>query len=141
MKKLVAGAAALVMCLGAVADEVWSTVIGDVIYEKDIGDVAVLSYPMDYPDTRGHVFIKGLGGNYDNRGHFSGYWSEPQMEVPLCDVTIIDGNGLETTNWGRVSITFLNSGFPSGWVALRGNCFGEPVDHLVGNPVVAPGVR
>ena len=141
MKKLVAGAAALVMCLGAVADEVWSTVIGDVIYEKDIGDVAVLSYPMDYPDTRGHVFIKGLGGNYDDRGHFSGYWSEPQMEEPLCDVTIIDGNGLETTNWGRVSITFLDSGFPSGWVALRGNCFGEPVDHLVGNPVVAPGVR
>ena len=141
MKKLVAGAAALVMCLGAVADEVWSTVIGDVIYEKDIGDTAVLSYPMDYPDTRGHVFIKGLGGNYDNRGHFSGYWSEPQMEEPLCDVTIIDGNGLETTNWGRVSITFLDSGFPSGWVALRGNCFGEPVDHLVGNPVVAPGVR
>ena len=141
MKKTIAAVAAVAICVGATADEVWSTVIGDVIYEKDMGEVAVLSYPMDYPDTRGHVFIMGLGGNFDSRGHFTGYWSEPQMEEALCGVAIVDGNGLETTNWGRVSITFLDEGFPSSWVALRGECFEEPSAHLVGNPVVAPGVK
>ena len=141
MKKLIAGTAAMAVCLGAVADEVWSTAIGDVIYEKDFGTIGVLSYPMDYPDMRGHVFISDLGGNYADRGHFTGYWSEPQMEDPLCDVMIVDADGLETTNWGRISITFLDKEFPSSWVALRGNCFDDPVDHLVGNPVVAPGVR
>lgn len=142
MKTIIASIAALGIGLGAVADEVWSTVIGDVIYEKDLGDVAVLSYPLDEGDLRGHVFISGLGGNYDDRGHFTGYWSEPMMDDgQLCDMAIVDGNGDTTYTWGRVTMTFLDNGFPSSWVAVRGDCFKEPTEHLVGNPVVAPGVK
>ena len=142
MKKLIAGTAALAICAGALADEVWSTSGGDVVYEKDIGDIAVLSYPMDEGDLRGHAFIFGLGGNYDDRGHFTGYWSEEMTdEDGLCPIAILDGNGLTTNNWGRVTITFLDEGFPSSWVAVRGHCFEEPSAHLVGHPVVAPGVK
>ncbi len=142
MKTLVAGAGAIAICLGAMADEVWSTPGGDVVYEKDLGEVAVLSYPLDQDELRGHAFISGLGGNYDDRGHFTGYWSEPEIEEDgLCPMAIVDGNGLTTRNWGRVTMTFLDTGFPSSWVAVRGHCFEEPSQHLVGNPVVAPGVR
>lgn len=142
MKKIIASIAAVGICASAVADEVWSTPIGDVVYEKDIGDVAVLSFPLEDEELRGHVFISGLGGNYDDRGHFTGYWSEPMLDDGgLCGMTIIDGNGETTNNWGRITITFLDTGFPSSWVAVRGDCFEEPNSHLVGNPVVAPGVR
>jgi len=133
--------AALTVWAAAFADEVWSTVIGDVIYEADINEIAVLSYPLEGNEERGHVFISGLGGNYDDRGHFEGYWSEPSLGHSGCQMSIVDENGRTTDNWGRVTITFLESGFPSGWVAVRGKCFEEPKEHLVGNPIVAPGVR
>lgn len=142
LKKVMITAAAVGICATSMADEVWSTDVGDVVYEKDIGDVAVLSYPTD-PESgqRGHVFIKGLGGNYDDRGHFTGYWSEPETGGEGCSMSIVDGNGLTTNNWGRVTMTFLDTGFPSSWVAVRGTCFEEPNSHLVGNPVVAPSAR
>jgi len=142
LKKSIVTIAAITICAVAAADEVWSTEIGDVVYEKDIGDIAVLSFPAGpEPDARGHVFISGLGGNYDARGHFTGYWSEPSSDDGLCPMSIVDGNGETTNNWGRVTMTFLDTGFPSSWVAVRGDCFAEPDSHLVGNPVVAPGVR
>jgi len=102
----------------------------------------VLSYPTDTESGElGHVFISGLGGNYDDRGYFTGYWSEAATDDGACPMAIVDGNGLTTNTWGRVTMTFLDTGYPSSWVALRGSCFEEPTSPLVGNPVVAPSAR
>lgn len=145
IKSRLAGAAALaILATGltsgaAQADEVWSTAIGDVVYEDEIGAYTVLSYPTIDPEKRGLVFLQGLAGNYDNRsGQWNGYWVEENGKGDgACMVSIVDHTGVETDNWGRIKLYFTETGFPSAWVAVRGSCFDEPSDALAGLPVVA----
>ncbi|MGH1420844.1 MAG: hypothetical protein ACRBEQ_03430 [Hyphomonas sp.] len=128
------------IALPAMADEVWSTNIGDVIYEADLetGE-AVLSYPATDTEARGQVFIDGLAGNYTQRGAFSGIWIEAdQTEGEGCDVSVADpSTGIAHNNWGRIEMIFTKPDFPGGFVMIRGNCFEEPSSYLIGTPVTA----
>jgi len=120
----------------AAADEVWSTPIGDVVYEADTPKGwAVWSYPG--LTDRGTVYLKGLAGIYEDRGAYAGIWVEPATsDIELCDVAVTDPvTGEPQFNWGRVDIVFTEPDFPGGWVALRGNCFNQPSDYLIGKPV------
>ena len=129
--KLVLGVALLAAtAMTAQADEVWKTKIGEIFYEDDIADYAVLSYPAGA--RNGRAFIKGLAGNYDNRtGVFEGYWTEvPNDTDTQCDVSITDHHGDVTTNWGRLTVVFHTDAYPSGYTIIRGHCFNEPTDAL-----------
>ncbi|WP_417482526.1 hypothetical protein [Maricaulis sp.] len=111
----------------ALADEAWTTNLGPVIYDDEIGEYAIfLHYDGTVPH---HTFIRGLAGNFNNRGHFTGYWSEQEdvgSNSPACEVAIIDEFGTATHHWGRVDITFLQPGFPTEWDAQIGYCYEAP---------------
>lgn len=132
-------AAALAVTAMAAADEVWSTEIGDVVYEKDLPDgTAVLSYPLDGMEERGLGYIDGLASVYTGRTSYSGVWVEPSSdEVLHCKYAI--GNpetGALEWNWGRVEMIFIEPDFPGSWVIKRGTCFDELDQYLVGKPIV-----
>ena len=122
----------------AAADEVWSTEIGDVIYEIDLENgMAVLSYPTD-GEERGRAYLSGLAGVYTDRTGYEGIWIEPQSGGGLCEVAMAAPDSGETSmNWGRVRVVFVDPDFPSAFVAMRGDCFDEPTEMLVARPVTA----
>lgn len=120
------------------ADEVWSTEIGDVIYEADLANgMAVLSYPTD-GDVRGLAYMAGLAGEYEGRTAYEGVWMEPATSKGTCDVEIAaPETGEISNNWGRVQVIFVEPDFPATFVALRGDCFDEPDAMLVARPITA----
>ncbi|MEM7330411.1 MAG: hypothetical protein AAF437_16840 [Pseudomonadota bacterium] len=137
LRPLMAAMAALTFG-AAHADEVWSTEIGDVIYEADLANgMAVLSYPTD-EETRGLAYIAGLAGEYTGRTGYEGIWMEPATEDGTCDIEIAAPETGETSNnWGRVKVIFVDPDFPGTFIALRGDCFDDPDAMLVARPVTA----
>ncbi len=148
-------AGALLLAGTAIADEVWSTPIGDVVYETDLPEqgIAVWSYPLDQgaiievdndaeegidPAPNGRAFIYNLAGVYEGRGAYTGVWIEPEENTSeLCDTAIVNPlTGDEARNWGRIDLIFTEPDFPGGWVAIRGDCFGNPDQFLLGKPIV-----
>lgn len=122
----------------ASADEVWTTEIGDVIYETDLDNgMAVLSYPTD-GETRGLAYLSGLAGVYTGRTAYDGIWMEPATDTGTCELEMAaPQTGELSNNWGRVRVIFVDADFPSTFVALRGDCFDEPSEMLVARPVTA----
>lgn len=122
----------------AMADEVWSTSIGEVIYdhETDAGQ-AVLTYPIEGADVLGIGYIDGLAGVFEGRSAYRGIWIEPDgTGSPACDYAITDPEtGEPRQTWGRVEMIFTEPDFPSGWVIKRGYCFGDLDQVLIGKPV------
>lgn len=123
----------------AAADEVWSTEIGDVIYEIDLENgMAVLSYPTDTEGVRGRAYLSGLAGVYTGRTGYEGIWVEPRTEAGTCEVDMVaPHSGLASNNWGRLRVVFVEPDFPSTFVAMRGDCFDDPIEMLVARPVTA----
>lgn len=140
LKKIITGTALIgaAMIGVAQADEVWSTEIGDVIYETDLDNgMAVLSYPTD-GEVRGLAYVAGLAGQYVGRTAYEGVWMEPATTEGTCDVEIAaPQTGEISNNWGRVEIIFVDPDFPGTFVAIRGDCFDEPDAMLVARPVTA----
>ena len=122
----------------ASADEVWSTEIGEVIYdhETDAGH-AVLTYPIEGSDARGIGYIDGLAGEYEGRSAYTGIWIEPDdVSAPRCDYAITDPEtGEPRWTWGQIEMVFVQPDFPGSWVIQRGYCFETPSEFLVGEPV------
>lgn len=139
MKSIIAASLALAaLALPAFADEVWSTPVGDVIYEDDLttGE-AVLSFPTGDPEIRSMAYFTGMAGVFTGRSYFEGVWTEPEVG-DACAVAIADPKtGEPRHNWGRIQIVFTEPDFPGGWVAMRGSCFDTPDQFLVGKPVTA----
>ena len=122
----------------AQADEVWSSDIGEIIYETDLSNgMAVLSYPTD-GEVRGLAYVAGLAGQYEGRTGYEGVWMEPATQSGGCDVEIAaPETGEISNNWGRVKVIFVDPDFPSTFIALRGDCFDDPDAMLVARPITA----
>ncbi len=138
LRTILLGMAVAACAAPALADEVWTTVIGDVVYERELptGE-AVLSYPVDDGTASGLAYIEGLAQTYEGRGAFSGVWIEDDLPpADGCNVSISDPeSGAPRNNWGRLELVFTEPDFPGGWVAIRGDCFNQPESYLVGKPV------
>lgn len=141
-RTLIAALLASTLALPVMADEVWSTVYGDIIYESDLDNgMAVLSYPVeeDDPDSpRGEMFVAELAGNYEDRSTHDGIWIEPSTDGGWqCDVAIAHPvTGEPAWNWGRLEVIFLTPAFPSGFVVRGGTCFDEiEPDAIIAEPV------
>lgn len=138
-------AAAALACAGPVlADEVWTSQIGDVIYERELptGE-AVLSYPAADTERRGLAYIAGLAQQYEGRGAFEGVWIEDDLpRSDACSVSISDPEtGAARNNWGRLELVFTEPDYPAGWVAIRGDCFNQPDSYLIGKPRTTQSVK
>ena len=126
----------------AAADEVWSLPSGNqIVYERDAGDVAVLSYKPEQGLGQGLIFVVGLGGVSEGRGRYQAYWTEGDDAGAACPVALTDKDGKTWHRWGLATIRFRKPDFPSSIVISRGECLGKPKGHIVGRPVVGAGVR
>ncbi len=126
-------AALVALSLPAQADETWATTSGSVIYEVDIGDIAVLSFPGGAAPQlvgadRARVLFPGLGGNFENRAIHDGYWVS--QGAPICSANLTTAEGVTSQRWGRARIIFDRPAFPTGFTLLLGACFDEPEQAL-----------
>ena len=135
-------ALALAVPLAAFADEVWSLPSGNqVIYDRDTGDTAVLSYMPEPGLGKGWVFVPGLAGVYEGRGTYQGYWVEPADAGAACPATLIDAEGKAWPRWGTFEIKFAKPTFPSKIKIKRGSCFEPARARLTAKPVIGAGLQ
>lgn len=102
----------------AVADEVWQSEYGSIVYQEDRGSTAIWSY-SDFPG--GAMFIDGLAGVYSDRGSYSGYWVQNESAV-RCDTYREGLDGEPSYYWGNLQVIFLDPGFPARWTADWSYC-------------------
>jgi hypothetical protein len=106
----------------AVADEVWNSNVGRIVYVDEIGPTAVFSYgPAEDP---GVIYVLGLAKVYQNRGTYDGYWAKNKSKVE-CTTERPGIYGKMTKYWGRYQVKFLDKAFPSRWEAIWSYCEGE----------------
>ena len=118
----------------AAADEVWDSTYGVVVYEEDVGDVAVWSYDGGPDHPGGAIFIDGLAGVFVGRGEYGGFWMADGEDDVACDQPATNVYGHQSVYWGYFDIQFLDPGFPSRWVADWSFCDGPPEGTWEGTP-------
>lgn len=124
----------------AAADEVWTTPVGEVVYEQDLpGGEAVLSFPGELGQRLLGIFPE-LAGNTQSRAFFAGVWIDPDAtEDGPCPAAMADPvNGGKSYAWGRMDLIFTKPDAPGGFVVMKGDCFDQATDYLVAEPVGEP---
>lgn len=124
MKKWFAGIVSVMAMAAApvLADEMWDTSMGRMIWETDIGETAVLL--LNGPEGQVlRAFVPGLARDVaGGRGLYRGYWTASGGEEP-CEAQLIDPMGSKTYYWGTFTMTFVADAFPSDWAGVSGSCF------------------
>lgn len=106
----------------AVADEIWNSNVGRIVYADEIGPTAVFAYgPQEDP---GVVYVLGLAKVYQNRGTYDGYWAKDKAKVE-CKTERPGIYGKMTKYWGRFQVKFLDANFPARWEAVWSYCDNE----------------
>ena len=123
LSTIFAACAVTVTCGAAVADEMWELPDKSTIYyETDVGATAV--FRIDDGNSLVRFYLPGFANQLDDRGTHHGYWIEDKGGS--CDASLTGPDGLASSNWGRIIVTFDETSFPSGWTALVGECFDQP---------------
>ncbi|MBY6113050.1 hypothetical protein KUW09_06080 [Mameliella alba] len=104
----------------ALADEVWTSDMGDIIYETDTQGAAILSF-TNVDGYRAIVVVPGLAGNYDNRSVHDGFWMGEGAGDCLSSMTLGTQSGHQ---WGQALISFDRPSFPTSFTLTLGDCFG-----------------
>ena len=106
----------------AVADEVWDSNVGRIVYTDEIGPTAVFSYHSE--NEPGVIYVLGLAKVYQNRGLYEAYWAKNKAKV-ACETERPGLNGKMTRYWGRLQVKFIDSNFPSRWEGTWSYCNGK----------------
>lgn len=126
----------------AFADEVWSLPSGNqVVYDRDVGNTAVMTYRPEQGLADGQIFIVGLVGQFENRTSYQGYWVEADDAGDACPASIVDAEGNTWRRWGLVTVRFARRTFPSRITITRGECLAAPTVRVTAQPVIGAGVR
>jgi len=112
----------LVVSSTVIADEIWQSTKGTVVYELDIGPTAIWSYRTT--NYVGLIHLAGLAGIHTNRGDYEGYWVQNASEKE-CVTERPTQNGETSKYWGRFHIHFVDKDFPSRWEAHWSYCNDE----------------
>jgi len=144
--RLSIGVVSLALCMlfsaPASADEVWVLPSGNQLtYDRDVGDVAVLTYRAEQGLEPGQVFVVGLGGQYEGRSRYQAYWVEADEAGPACAAALVDAEGRTWRRWGLATVSFASPSFPSRLTLSRGECLSAPSGRITARPVVGAGVR
>ena len=116
------------MPLAAAADEVWTTPLGDIVYEQDMQGFAILSIPRQ--GRVATLYFPGLGGNFSNRSTHEGYWISDGPND--CGAMLYGVRGQGSRDWGRVVVAFDGPAFPTDLTLWFGSCFGQPSQPVRG---------
>ncbi len=100
------------------ADEVWNSTYGQVVYAQEVGKTAVWTYTMQ--GTKGMIYINDLAGVYQGRGAYKGYWVQASSGVKCKSSKLMEG--VASFYWGRFEIKFVDPDFPSRWQAKWSYC-------------------
>jgi hypothetical protein len=133
MRCLLAAMLLLSTALPALADEVWTTPAGDIVYVEDIGEVAHLAFTAVNGNESQvlEIYVEGLGGNTDHRGTHDGmFYVQGRND---CGAEKTTPSGWSTGTWGKIRIVFDQPGYPSGFDIYGGSCDEE----LDANPLRA----
>ena len=142
IRALTAAALLASIALAASADEVWSLPSGNqIVYERDAGATAILSYKPEVGLESGYIFVPGLGGYYSGRGAYQGYWVEAGDAGPVCAASLVDAEGKTWQRWGIAEVKFQKPDFPSRITLKRGDCFGAAKQKITARPVVGAGIQ
>lgn len=137
-----AAAVGVLMSTAASADEVWSLPSGNqLVYDRDVGNVAVLTYRAEQGLANGQIFVVGLAGQTEGRGTYEAYWVEADDAGSACAASIVDAEGHTWRRWGLASVRFARPTFPSRVSISRGECLTAPSGRVTARPVVGAGVR
>lgn len=120
--QVLCAAALLTTATQAMADEVWDTNTGRVVYEAEMGPTAVWTYGTEA--TPGVIYVPGLAKVYTNRGSYRGYWAKDKSKK-TCSTLRPGVLGRMTAHWGYFDIKFIDKDFPSRWEASWSYCDGE----------------
>lgn len=129
--------ALLTLPVPAAAEEIWLTDFGLIQWEASRDTVAVLNLigPNAGNPATLRLFVEGLAEDvFEGRGIYWGYWTAEAGEF-TCTAAMTDPMGTTTPHWGRLRMVFLADAYPSGWVALMGECWNEPDFRVVAQPL------
>jgi hypothetical protein len=142
MRSVLTAVAFVALAVPASADEVWSTARGhQIVYERDAGETAILSYKAEAGLSPGLIFVPGLGGKYEGRETYRGYWVEAADAGATCAAAIVDAEGKSWKRWGVAEVKFARAAFPSAITIRRSDCFGDLGRGVRAQPVVGAGVQ
>lgn len=119
-----AGVAAIVLAASsgttaAVADEVWTSDMGEIVYLEDVGGAAILTFTT-FDGTAGELIVPGLAGNADMRGVHEGLWIG--TGEPICDTMMSRPGGAPSAEWGQALVVFDKPAFPTSFTVVMGWC-------------------
>jgi len=104
----------------AVADEVWRSDMGEIIYDREANGAAIFTF-TNVDGARAELVIPGLAGNYSARGTHQAFWLGEGAGV--CDAFMALPDGGMTAQWGQALISFDSPGFPTSFTLALGWCF------------------
>ncbi len=114
---------ALLLATPAVADESWTSVWGDIIYEDERHGDAIFSF-VNFDGYVATLVIPGLAGNYSNRGMHDAYWLGQGSQV--CNGFLSSPDGITSGQYGQALVVFDHAAFPTGFTLELGECFDPP---------------
>lgn len=119
---------ALAVCLfaaPAVADEVWDTPLGPIIYESEANGAAIFSF-FNVDGSRATLVIPGLAGNYDNRSLHDAFWIGQGSQ--FCEAALSLPGQRPSAQWGKAQVIFDKPAFPTSLTVSLGYCF-DPLSY------------
>jgi hypothetical protein len=141
VKRAVAPLLLALVATPALADEVWTTFRGNIVYDSVTADgTAVFTAPaiIFNPEApKGSVvrmYIPGMDTVPDARYRHMGFWL---LEGGTnCTMGLTGPDGVTSTDWGLVEFMFDAPGFPTGFTMSWGYCEFDKFEFLRAIPVV-----
>ncbi len=133
LKAVVPALAVLALAAPALADEVWSSTTGEIVYLADEYGSAILSF-NDTDGSPAELIIPELAGNFTDRSMHYAYWvGDSDLE---CAVGMGRPGGQTSLSWGTAVIAFDDPGFPTAFTVLLGDCDDDYDRMIRAEPIV-----
>ena len=128
--RLASALTAAFLATPATADEVWTSMMGDIVYAAEENGAAIFTF-TNFDAYPARLVIPGLAGNYSNRGTHEAFWLGGGSGTCPAFMAIA-GDEYSTTDWGRAVIAFDKPAFPTSFTVTIGWCFEEPRESFRG---------
>jgi hypothetical protein len=116
-------AAFALFATASLADEVWDSDMGPIVYEAEEAGAAIFSFTNvdSYPAK---LIIPRLAGNYDDRSTHEAFWIG--QGAGECDAFMSRAGQPKSSQWGRAQIVFDQPAYPTSLTVILGFCTDEP---------------
>ncbi|KNG94297.1 hypothetical protein ATO11_08820 [Pseudaestuariivita atlantica] len=111
----------------ALADEVWTSNQGDIVYVGDNNNDAIFAFTY-YNGQDAAIILPGFTRQWDYRHTNLGVWISQVGNA--CDSEMVHASGVRGTSWGKVKIEWAKTTGPSDFVLTTGDCEAEPTVKL-----------